>query len=83
METTQPGSLPAADGKDGICEAAPKHHGRTQNSARKGESHSEQDLVLEEGRKRSTTECEHVKESATTLGLGFWPLVFGLRACAT
>ena len=46
MEITQPGSLPAADGKDGLCEAAPKHQGRTQNSEGKGKSHSEQDLVL-------------------------------------
>ena len=46
METTQPGSLTAADGKDGICEAAPRHQGRTQNSGGKGRSHSEQCLVL-------------------------------------
>ena len=46
METAQPGSLTAADGKDGICEAAPRHQGRTQNSGGKGRSHSEQDLVL-------------------------------------
>ena len=70
METTRPGSLPAADGKGGICEAAPKHQGRTQNFGGKGKSHSEQDLVLQEGPKRSTTECEHLKQSGTTLGLG-------------
>ena len=30
METTQPGSLRFADGKDGVCEAAPRHQGRAQ-----------------------------------------------------
>ena len=70
METTQPSSLTAADGKDGICEAATRHQDRTQNLGGKGRSHSEQDLVLQEGRKRLATECEHVKESGTTVVLG-------------
>ena len=70
METTQAGSLMAADGKDGICEATPRHQGRIQNSGGKGRSHSEQDLVLQQARKQSTTEYEHVKERRTTVGLG-------------
>ena len=69
MEITQPASLMAADGKDAICEVAPRHQGRTQNFGGKGRSHLEQDLVLQEGRKRSTTECEQVKESGMTVGL--------------
>ena len=36
METTQPGSLTAAYGKDGVCEAASRHQGRTQNPGGKG-----------------------------------------------
>ena len=55
METTQPGSLTAADGKDGVCEAASRHQGRTQNPGGKDRSHSEQAHVLQEGGKQLRT----------------------------
>ena len=70
METTQLGLLIAADGKDGVCEAASRHQGRTQNLGGKGRSHSEQDHVLQEGGKQLRTQGEHVKESGTTGSLG-------------